>query len=381
MKYKTMKEIEERRAQILEEMNREGADLEALKKEAEELRKNADEIRKAAETAAETRKAIADGLAGTVLDSQGETAEKTVDEIRASKEYIEAYARYILSEDDKECRALLTKNAAASGQVPVPTMVDNIIRTAWNNEPILARVRRTDFRGNVNVPFEMSADPAYEHGEGTSACTEESLTIGIVSLVPKNIKKYIRISDELVDMGGEALLRYIYDELTHQIVRKLSQLCVTDISGASTTHGTTAVGVPQVSGAPSLTVIPTAEASLSDEAENIVIVMNRATSAQFIAAKAAGNFAMDPFDGLPVLYSDALPAYSTADDNAVYAIVGDLRAVQVNYPNGDGVVIKFDDMSESEKDLVKVVGRQYAAHGVTGPGRLVNIIKPAAATT
>ena len=53
----------------------------------------------------------------------------------------------------------------------------------------------------------------------------------------------------------------------------------------------------------------------------------------------------------------------------------------MNYPNGDGVVIKYDDMSEAEKDLVKVVGRQYAAHGVTGPGRLCNIAKPAPVTT
>ena len=95
----------------------------------------------------------------------------------------------------------------------------------------------------------------------------------------------------------------------------------------------------------------------------------------------AGNFAVDPYDGLVVLYSDALPAYSDANDSAVYAIVGDLFGEQVNYPNGDGVVIKYDDMSEAEKDLVKVVGRQYVAHGVTGPGRLVNIAKPAAATT
>ena len=379
--FKTMQEIEARRAQIREEMDKEGADLNALEAEVRALKENEEEIRKAAANAAETRKKIAQGLEGTVLDVQGETKDKSLDEIRSSKEYVEAYARYILSEDDKECRALLTKNAPSSGQVPVPTMVDEIIRTAWNNEPILARVRRTEFRGNVNVPFEKAADPAYVHEEGYTAQTEESLEIGIVSLIPKNIKKYIRISDELVDMGGEALLRYIYDELTHQIVKKLAALCITDIASANTTHGSTAVGIPKVTGAPSLTIIPTAEAQLTDEAENIVVIMNRKSTAQFIAARVAGNFAVDPYDGLMVLYSDALPAYSDANDSAVYAIVGDLFGEQVNYPNGDGVVIKYDDMSEAEKDLVKVVGRQYVAHGVTGPGRLVNIAKPAAVTT
>lgn len=383
MKYSTMQEIEQRKAAILEEMNKDDANLDALKAEMEELRENAAEIKKAADKAAETRKQIAQGLAGTVMDAASvETAsDKTLDEIRASKEYVEAYARYILSEDDKECRALLTKNAPASGQVPVPVFVDQIIRTAWDNDPILARVRRTEFRGNVQVPFEKAADPAYVHEEGYTAQTEESLEIGIVSLIPKNIKKYIRISDELVDMGGEALLRYIYDELTHQIVKKLAALCVTDIASANTSHGSTAIGIPKVTGAPSLTIVPEAEAQLTDEAENLVVVMNRKTSAAFVAARAAGNFAVDPYDGLVVIYSDALPAYADASASDVYAIVGDLFGEQVNYPAGDGVVIKFDDMSEAEKDLVKVVGRQYAAHGLTGPGRLCNIVKPAPVTT
>ena len=52
-----------------------------------------------------------------------------------------------------------------------------------------------------------------------------------------------------------------------------------------------------------------------------------------------------------------------------------------NFPEGDDVVIKWDDLSLAEADLVKVVGREYVAHAVTGPGRLVNVTKPAAVTT
>ena len=130
-----------------------------------------------------------------------------------------------------------------------------------------------------------------------------------------------------------------------------------------------------------MTAIPTAAANLSDEATNVVVILNRLTEAAFITAEAAGNFAIDPFAGLTRVYTSALPAYSTASDNAVYAIVGDLSGETVNYPEGDGVVIKWDDLSLSEKDMVKIVGRQYAAHAVTGPGKFVNITKPAAVTT
>ena len=109
--------------------------------------------------------------------------------------------------------------------------------------------------------------------------------------------------------------------------------------------------------------------------------VNTVSEAAFLDAQAAGNFNIDPWAGLPRLYTSALPAYSSASADAVYAIVGDLNGLQANFPEGDGIVLKFDDLSLAEADLVKVVGRIYAAHDVTGPGRLVNVKKPSAVTT
>lgn len=303
----------------------------------------------------------------------------TMTEIRKSAEYIDAYAKYIKTGDDRECRALLTENV--SGVLPVPALVDEIVRTAWDNDQILRRVRRTFFKGNLKVAFERSATAAAVHTEGTSAPSEESLVLGIVTMIPKNIKKWIRISDEAVAMGGEAFLRYVYDELTYQIIKKLASEVITDIKSADTTHGATSVGIPKVNAAPALGTIASAMGYLTDEATDNVVIINRLSWSAFKAAQYAGNFSVDPFEGLTVLFSDALPAYASADDNAVYAIVGDLKGAQVNFPEGDGVVIKWDDLSEAEADLVKVVGRQYAAHAVTAPGRFVNITKPAAVTT
>ena len=381
--YKTLAEIETRKAAILQEMEQEGADLTALKNEMDELRSNADQLRQAAAQAEETRKAIAEGAKGIVMGEtrKAETAEKTVDEIRGSKEYVEAYARYLVSEDDRECRALLTSNAANNGQLPVPTLVDTIIRTAWENDQILSRVRKTGFAGNLKVPFERAADPAYTHGEGTTAITEEDLTLGVVELKPTMIKKFIRLSDEIVAIGGEPLVSYVYKELTYQIIKKLAADVISDIKGAGTSHTGSAIGIPKIAGTPSLTIVPEAEANLSDEAVNVVVIINRLSSAAFNEARVAGNFAVDPYDGLPVLYSSALPAYSTAENDAVWMIVGDLDGAQVNYPEGEGVITKWDDLSEAEADIVKVHGRQYAGHGVTGPGRFVNVKKSGGSTT
>jgi len=378
----TIEQLEERKSAIVSELDNEGSDLDALEAEMRSIKEEIE--RRAAEEAkkAEIRKAVATSQDVVVIQPKVEEEKremKTNDEIRASKEYIDAFARYLISENDAEVRSLLTTQV--SGYVPVPVIVDDIIRTAWEKSDILSRVRKTNIKGNLKVAFELSADGAYVHTEGTTAPTEESLTLGIVEMIPRNIKKWIRVSDEAIAMGGETLVRYIYDELTYQIVKKLTELIITDIKTANTTADADEVSAQKVTLAPSLTTIAKAFANLSDEANDPVIIMNKLTYANFVAAQAAGNFAFDPFNGLPVLFTSALPAYDSASTNAVYAIVGDLRGAQVNYPEGEGIVIKYDDLSEAEADLVKIVGRQYVAHALTACDMFCNIAKPSGATT
>ena len=377
IKEMTVEQLEERKNAIVGELDNEGADLDALEAEVRSIKEELEAREAEEEKKVEIRKTVAEVKAPVVVEKVEEERREimTNTEVRASKEYVDAFAKYLVSENDAECRSLLTENV--SGSVPVPAIVDEIIRTAWENSDILSRVRRTEIRGNLKVPFELSADGAYVHTEGTAAPTEESLTLGIVTMVPATIKKYIRVSDEAIAMGGETLVRYIYDELTYQIVKKLTALVIGDITTASTSASSSAVAVPAISQNPALTTVAKAFAQLSDEAQNPVIIMNKLTYADFIGAQAGGNFSFDPFNGLPVLFTSALPAYSAASTNAVYAIVGDLRGAQVNYPEGDGIAIKYDDLSEAEADLVKIVGRQYAAHALTACNMFCNIKKSA----
>lgn len=374
----TIEQIEERKNAIVAELDNEGADLDALESEMRSLNEEI-EARKAEEAKkAEIRSAIANGNAGEVVVEEKLVEEKrsmkTNEEIRASKEYVDAFARYLVSEDATEVRSLLSENATG-GSVPVPALVDEIVRTAWENNDILARVRRTEIRGNLKVAFERVATAAGVHTEGANAPDEETLKLGIVTMVPASIKKWIRISDEAVAMGGEALVRYVYEEVTYQIVKKLADLVVGDIMNAPTSATSVAACVAQITSAPTVTAIATAFANLSDEATDPVVIMNKLTYANFKAAAAAAGFAMDPFEGLPVLFNNSLKAYNSASANEIYAIVGDLNGESVNYPEGDGIAIKYDDLSEAEADLVKIVGRQYAAHAVTACGRFCNIKK------
>ena len=375
VKNMTIEQLEARRMEIKGLMdNKEIDNLDELEAEVREI--NTELEKRAADEAKrnEIRKAVASGTVQTQTVQEFRTeraAAPSNDEIRKSSEYINAFARYLQTNDPAECRSLLTTNA--SGYVPVPVIVDEIIRTAWDESDILSRVKKTNIKGNLKVAFELSADGAYVHTEGTTAPTEESLTFGIVTMVPANIKKWIRVSDEAIAMGGQSLVEYIYKELMKKIIA--------DITGAPTTADSDEASVANITEAPSLVTVEDAYALLCDEAKNVVIIMNRATRAAFVAAQAAGNFAFDPFRGFPVAYCSALPAYSTASTNQAYMIVGDLDGEQVNYPEGEGIIIKYDDVTEAEKDMVKIVGRQYAAHALTACKRFTVVKKPAAATT
>lgn len=376
LKDMTVEQLEERKAAIAVELDAEGADLDALETEVRSIK---DELEsRAAEEAqkVEIRKAVAAGEVGEVVQKIEEEKRemKTNEEIRASKEYTEAFARYLVSENDAEVRSLLTENVDG-GSVPVPALVDEIIRTAWEKNEILRRVKKTQIRGNLKVAFERVATGASAHTEGAAAPAEETLKLGIVTMVPANIKKWIRVSDEAIAMGGEALVRYVYDELIYQIVKKLTDDVVTDIKNAPTSATSIAACVAQITSAPTVVAVATAFANLSDEATDPVVIMNKLTYANFKAAAAAAGFAMDPFEGLPVLFNNSLKAYNSASSNEVYAIVGDLKGESVNYPEGEGVKVVYDDKSEAEKDLVKIVGRQYAAHALTACGRFCNIKK------
>ena len=376
----TVEQLEARQAEIAG-METEGAETEEIEARAAELEaiKAELEARKAAAQAEEeARKAVENG-AGETREEHKEEKKMEVSEIRNTPEYLEAYANYIRSGNDNECRTvLLSKNAPASGQLPVPDMVESTIKTAWERNEFLNKVRKTYFRGNVRVPFELSATGAWKHVEGTTGLTEEEITIGIVQLIPANIKKLVRVTDECIAMGGEEFIAYIYNEVTYQILKELVKEIIDKIDDASTSNGATAVGIPKVKVAPGVMVLANAATNLSEEAVDLCVVLNRLTEAKFNTAYASGQFAIDPFAGFTKVYCSALPAYDSASENDMYALVGDLSAIQVNYPEGEGIIVKWDDMSEAEDDLVKVVGRQYSGFGVTAPGRLVKLTKPGA---
>lgn len=298
-------------------------------------------------------------------------------EIRNTKEYINAYAEYIKKGDDTECRALLSTNAATGGTVAVPELVEEIVRTAWEREGIIAHVRKTYLKGNVKIGFERSADGAQIHAESANTpATEQSLVLGTVEIKPQSIKKWISISDEVYDLRGEAFLRYIYDELVYHIAKKAADTLVGIIADLPQTSTASAPAAAKLSAAPAVGTIAQAIALLSDEAANPVVIMNKATWGAFKSAAYAASYGVDPFEGCEVLFNNTLPAYSAASSGDVYAIVGDLEVgALANFPNGEDIEPKFDDLSQAEYDLIRIIGRQFVGLGAVAPNAFTLIAK------
>lgn len=372
----TIEELESRKAELIDSMNLEDSDLDAIEEEVRSI-KDEMESRKAVEAQkAEIRSIVAEGEGEVVKEIKAEERKTMTNaEIRNSAEYINAYAEYIKSEDPSECRSLLTENV--SGSVAIPEMVYDIVKTAWEKEGIMSRVRKSYIQGNLKVGFEKSADGATVHTEGDGAVSEENLVLGTVTLVPKSIKKWISISDEALDLRGEAFLQYIYDELTYRIAKKAADEVIAAIEACGTVSTTTMVGVPKITSTTiSVDLVAKAIAKLSDEAANPVVMMNKSTWGEIKSAQYNNKYAVDPFEGLDVVFNNTIEAFSAATTGVTYMIVGDLgQGALANFPNGEDIEIKVDDKTKMEYDLVRVLGREFVGIGIVGPDSFVKVTK------
>lgn len=333
------------------------------------------EIEKAEAAIAEEKRAMEDVIAKKKT-TELEGKEVKPMEIRNTKEYIDAFAEYIRTGNDAECRALTTTNDTTNGTVPVPDFVYDIVKTAWEREGIMSRVRKSYLKGNLKVSFEISGSDAAVHAEGAAAVSEETLVLGIVTLTSQSIKKWVSISDEIID-NSETFLMYIYDELAYRIAKKAADQVVAGIEACGTVSTTTSVAVPKYKATTAaLGDIAQAMALLSDEAANPVVIMNKATWGTYKALQAGGNFGYDPFEGLEVVFNNSVTAYGAATSGVTYAIVGDLdHGALANFPNGEEIEFKYDELTDMTKDMVRVLGREYVGIGIVAPNAFVKITK------
>lgn len=370
----TMEQIETRKAEIATEIdNAESKDvLDALNEELNALETRKGEIEM--ETRKADMKAVAEG-AGVVVAKEKVKEVRTLASVKASEEYVNAYAEYLKTGDDRECRALMT-DLVDGGSVPTPTIVDNYINTAWENARLLSRVRRTSIKGTAKYPFEYSATAASAHTEGDEAPDEETLVLGTVSIEPQMLKKWITVTDEVIALKGQAFLDYVWDEIEERIFELADATLIAAIKAAPASATTTAAGVRALTPASiDASTIFNALAQLKNAASQPVAIMNKQTyfnqfmSLTDLQNRPIYNIVSDNgrpsyfINGVEVIFDNTLATGANAE-----IIVGDLRGAIANFPDGEGVKFVNDPYSLAEQDKVKVVGKMYVGLGVVRDG-------------
>ena len=368
-----IEDIEKRSLEIAEELKKEDADVDSLEAEVKELEERKAQIVKDAEE----RKVLLEEVSKVTEEVEERKEEERMSdkEIRNTKEYIEAYARYIETGDDKQCRALLTENG--SGTVAVPEFVYEEVQAAWNEEGIMRRVKKAYLKGNLKIGFEISAGGATKQTEG-NAVNEQSLVMGIVELQPFMIKKWISISNQALRIdGAEAYLRFIYRELAHHIAAKAADELIATIVAAPQTSTTTAVAVGKMTATQvSLGLVAGAISQLADRATRPVVMMNKLTYAAFKDAQYAASYPVDPFEGCDVEFNSTITALSAATTGVAWLIVGDLEnGALANFPDGEEINVLRDPYTLAASNLTRFVGDEYLGLGPIIPNAFVKVVK------
>jgi HK97 family phage major capsid protein len=218
-----LKEIEKRLAEIKVELEKDGADIDALEQEVKTLTEERKQLLEKIEKRNKIIKDIADG-AGTPVPNYLPKEERKVDlnnmtrdEFLASPEYRTAYFKNLQGKDltDVEKRAL----AGGSNALPVQT-ANTIVEKLRDMVPLLNEIDLFRMNGTVNVMVEKSAPNATKEAAG-GAVTESSAELIKVTLTGYNINAFLSIGADLESMALSAFEDWIVRKLSEAIAYKI----------------------------------------------------------------------------------------------------------------------------------------------------------------
>ena len=339
-------------------------EIEARADELEAIEARKAEMEAEARAKAEERARVAQDTTLEIIKEipQEETHMATFEEIRSSKEYMDAFAKMVKTGDSAEVRSLASE--LVSGTVPVPTSISAYVEKAWDKLGLANRAVAMNVKGILKVPYEVSADPAVIHTENGDAPAEENLVLGTATLTPETIKKWITVTDEALSMSSEDFLKYVYDEITYQIMLKLDNEVVAKIKASGLTDKTIA------SASFDATTIFKGLAKLADDAVAPIAIMTKDmyfnTVMSLVDTNGRPIYNIVSENGKPVYYINGLEVVFNASAGTDI-IVGDMRGFAVNYQDGQNVNLITDPYSLAEQDKVKIVGNIKVG---------LNVIKP-----
>ncbi len=217
-----MQEIEARLAAIKAELEKDGADIDALEKEVKEL---TEERKKLLDQAEKRKKIISDitAGAGTVIDDflpkpEERKKEFTTDTILDTPEYRSAYLKRLQGKElnEVEKRALTTAANSAGAAVPTTTL-NRIIDKLRQTSALFPRITVSYVPGNLSIVVANAKNAAaWKANEGDDGTPADDTVVN-VQLAGYELIKLVEISAAAEAMTIDAFEAYIASEIGRQL--------------------------------------------------------------------------------------------------------------------------------------------------------------------
>ena len=232
----TVEELEARRVQIGEEVEKDGADLDALEAEIKGIKAELEARKEAAAQKAEIRNAVANGD-GKVVAEIPTQEKRTMEEIKynaQSPEYRTAWLKNIAQRDgqmifgdltETEQRAFTFTTANTGAVVPTETM-NRIVELVESMAPMYDDATKTGMVKGFGVPRHKSiaAGDAAATDEGVANADEED-TFDLLALDGVEIKKHVEITRKMQWQSIDAFEAWLTDHIAKRIaVAKEAQI-------------------------------------------------------------------------------------------------------------------------------------------------------------
>lgn len=250
--YKTIDEIETRKAEIrnLLDSNAEDIDIQALNKEVDGLEKRANEIRDNEALKTELRNKVAASKAvGTPLVKAEEKMDKrtyTADSAEFRTAWLkelsktkEGYRFGTLTKEEREAFTFLTSNTPNL----VPTVIQNrIVELVKSMAPIYDDATKTSFTEGFSIPRHraiVQGDAAVTN-EG-AANDDEKDTFDLLTLTGVEIKKHVEISRKMKFQSIDAFESWVTEHIAKRIAVAKEKRIIAQLD--TTTYGIAAANV------------------------------------------------------------------------------------------------------------------------------------------
>mgnify|MGYP000844853596 CR=1 FL=1 len=357
---KRLQEIEKRLSEIKIELEKEGADIDALEKETKDL---ISERKAILEKIEKRNKIINDITSGAGNPIPGLTPKpeenRTAEFTQESPEYRSAFLKHLRRLDLTEIEQRAFTTVAGSAGAVIPTQTQNrVIEIVKQYAPLLAEINLMQVPGGVRVPVEDVVSEATKHAENATITVSDD-KLKYVDLFGYEITKLLQISKSVMQMSVDAFENWLTSNLGRSLAAKITSLIIGG-SGDGEAKGINAITWNENN---SITVGASASLTVNDvtaligllpggyDANAKFLMSKKTLFTDFMPLKDSSKHDLVTREGnqyyiygYPVMLDERIPLHE--------AILGDFRAGYYgNMPEEINVVNQFDIDTNSYKFL------------------------------